>query len=43
MTLALCYIVCNEIEVLGHLFWFAVIACAALVGGRTRCSVLLVI
>ena len=41
--LALLYLVFNGIEVLGHLFWFAVVACVALRGGRRKCSALLVI
>lgn len=38
--LALLYLVFNRVEVLGHLFWFALVACVALRGGRRRCSAL---
>lgn len=40
---ALLYLVFNKVAVLGHLFWFALVACVALWGGRMRCSALLVI
>lgn len=39
--LALLYLVFNGVEVLSHLFWFAIVACVALWGGRMRCSALL--
>lgn len=36
--LALLYEVFNGVEVPSHLFWFALVACVALWGGRMRCS-----
>lgn len=41
--LALLCLVFNGVEVLGHLFGFALVACVAVWGGKMRCSALLVI